>query len=120
MNLNAGCGFKRKKNWVNLDKYQQLNPDIVADLDKGLPFKNEIFEKILLSHVLEHISDVVFTMNELYRVMKSGGIMTIEVPEFPTHGSIADPSHKHFFTRNSFRYFVVGWCSTWDRSLETI
>lgn len=45
-----------------------------------LPFPDGTFDKILLSEVLEHLTDDVAGLRELWRVLKPGGIVAISVP----------------------------------------
>lgn len=63
---------------------------ISADLEPGramvaadimaLPFESDRFDRILCSHVLEHIPDDRKAMRELHRVLKPGGTALIMVP----------------------------------------
>jgi ubiquinone/menaquinone biosynthesis C-methylase UbiE len=45
-----------------------------------LPFAGESFDKVLMSEVLEHLSDDVLGLKEIFRVLKPGGIMALSVP----------------------------------------
>lgn len=45
-----------------------------------LPFDDETFDKIILSEVLEHISDDERALQEVYRVLKKGGVLALTVP----------------------------------------
>ena len=47
-----------------------------------LPFKDESFDKIICSEVLEHIPDYLMVIQEIHRVLKTGGIAGISyLPE---------------------------------------
>jgi len=46
-----------------------------------MPFKNAIFEQVLCSEVLEHIPNDVGVLAEISRILKSGGILILTVPE---------------------------------------
>jgi predicted SAM-dependent methyltransferase len=46
----------------------------------ALPYREEIHQFILCSHVLEHISDDQAAMREMYRVLVPGGMVLIQVP----------------------------------------
>ncbi|MGB4116683.1 MAG: class I SAM-dependent methyltransferase [Polaromonas sp.] len=54
-------------------------PVVEADLLKT-PFKNEEFDVILCSHVLEHIHEDVTALLELKRILAPSGLMIIAVP----------------------------------------
>lgn len=45
-----------------------------------LPFADESFDKVLMSEVLEHLSDDVLGLRELYRVLRPGGVLALSVP----------------------------------------
>jgi predicted SAM-dependent methyltransferase len=51
----------------------------IADITK-IPFKNDIFDLIVVMHVLEHIPDDRRAMGELLRVLKSSATAIIAVP----------------------------------------
>ncbi len=63
---------------------------VAADLDPTLagirldvqliPFKNDSFDCILCSHVLEHVPDDQKAMREIFRVLKLGGWAILQVP----------------------------------------
>ena len=46
----------------------------------SIPFKDECFDRILCSHVLEHVTNDQKAMEELYRVIKPSGWVIIQVP----------------------------------------
>jgi len=80
--LNVGCGEKYHKDWVNIDQYSD-NPNVYAcNLLKGIPFSDNMFEAVYLSEVLEHFTkkDAAALIRELYRVLKTNGIIRIVVP----------------------------------------
>ena len=54
--------------------------DIKADIC-NLPFKDNTFDVILCNHVLEHIPNDTKAMQELYRVMKVGGMGVFQIPQ---------------------------------------
>ena len=80
--LNLGCGDMILDGWVNCDKH---NPkaDIKADVLE-LPFENQVFEEVLLSHVIEHVSyrKHMLVYDEIHRVLKDGGKFTLAFPDF--------------------------------------
>lgn len=53
---------------------------ISGDITKGLPFKDNTFNKIIFSEVLEHLDKDHEAMKEIYGVLKPGGIVGLTVP----------------------------------------
>lgn len=45
-----------------------------------LPYKNSYFDAVVMHHVLEHVSNLEKTLDEVKRVTKSGAYITIAVP----------------------------------------
>jgi len=78
------CFLKRFKKLENLDytTTDLLSPiaDVKADIC-DLPFKDSSYDIILCNHVLEHIPDDTKAMQELYRVMKPGGMGVFQIPQ---------------------------------------
>ena len=78
------CFFKRFKNLKNLDytTTDLLSPiaDVKADIC-NLPFKDNTYDIILCNHVLEHIPNDTKAMQELYRVLKVGGMGIFQIPQ---------------------------------------
>jgi len=104
--LNIGCGFDIKEGYVNLDSVKLKGVDIVHDLDSfPYPFKDDTFEDILCSHVLEHVSDITKVMEEIYRISKDKAKVKIMVPYFASPNAWRDPTHKRLFNYDTFSYF---------------
>lgn len=45
-----------------------------------LPFQDEVFDAVVVQAVLEHVVDPVRCVNEIYRVMKSDGVVYADTP----------------------------------------
>ena len=45
-----------------------------------MQFKDESFDLIICNHVLEHIEDDRRALEEIYRVLKRGGVSILQVP----------------------------------------
>ncbi len=73
--------FKKLPNidYITADLYSPI-VDIKADI-LALPFKDNSFDIVFCNHVLEHIEDDKKAMNELYRVLKPGGMGIFQVPQ---------------------------------------
>ena len=53
---------------------------IKADVMKKLPFKDETFDTIILSGILEHLENPIKALKECNRILKKNGLLLIEVP----------------------------------------
>ena len=107
LKIDLGCGDNKRKDFIGVDKVDLQGVDIVCDIDKGsLPLDDNSVEEIFSMHFMEHVDDVVAVMEELWRVSKNGARIVIAVPYFTSVGAFRDPTHKHFFTYETFDYFT--------------
>ena len=56
------------------DFYKKKNKKFILIQNKILPFKDNEFDFVYASHVIEHVDDVSFFINELKRISKQGYI----------------------------------------------
>ena len=56
--------------------------DIVCDLNRPLPFKDNEFDTILLSDVLEHLYEPIQLWEEMYRILSPHGKVLLNTPFF--------------------------------------
>jgi ubiquinone/menaquinone biosynthesis C-methylase UbiE len=106
--LNLGCGRDIRPGYLNLDLAKIPGLDVVADLEKPLPFADDSFDEVFTSHVLEHVSDLFALLGELRRICRPGATIRIYVPHLSFFGAYTDPTHKRFFGYFSFDYFTEG------------
>ena len=120
MKLNLGSGSKILKGYVNVDKFQYYNPDVVHDLEKfPYPFEDNSVDEILLSHVLEHIGQNPEIFNniikEFYRICKNNSVIDIRVPH-PRHDDfISDPSHVRPITILGLQLYDKNLNEKWEK-----
>jgi predicted SAM-dependent methyltransferase len=81
--LNIGTGGVDLPGWVNIDETKP--GDILAHVPP-LPIRDASVTDVMMSHVLEHMpKDAgIILLAEVYRVLESGGELTIIVPDTPT------------------------------------
>jgi SAM-dependent methyltransferase len=107
--INVGCGRNVMPNWINLDSFPLAGVDIVADLEtcasSPLPLANNSADEFLLSHVLEHIRNVLPMMQELHRIAVPDAKMIIRVPYGSSDDAFEDPTHVRQIFVGSFGYF---------------
>lgn len=73
--------FRNQKNidYTTTDLFSPL-ADVKADIC-NLPFEDNSYDIIFCNHVLEHIPDDTKAMQELYRVLKPGGMGIFQIPQ---------------------------------------
>ena len=93
--LDIGCGPVKAIGHIGLDRYPFSGVDVVRDLRRGLPFNDDTFDGLRAHHVLEHFAgeDLLFLVNEVWRVVRSGGILEITVPDATSPNRYRDPTH---------------------------
>ncbi len=107
--LDVGCNKRKTDGAIGIDLLRLEGVDVVADIEKSLfPFLDSSFDKVICSHILEHVADLMGVMRELHRITRPGGQVLIRVPYFASVGAFRDPTHKRFFTARTFHYFVQG------------
>lgn len=105
--LNLGCQTNYLEGYINLDIDPEVDPDILHDLNFfPYPFKDNHFDEVYMSHILEHLEDVHRVMKEVCRITKKGGIIYIRVPHYSNPGSYADPTHIHHFSHKTLLYII--------------
>tara|TARA_B110000037_G_scaffold2314_1_gene2744 strand:+ start:383 stop:994 length:612 start_codon:yes stop_codon:yes gene_type:complete len=77
--LDIGCGYNANKFASVICDVQDLSnyyPDkkFTKLIEKKLPFKNNEFDFVIASHVMEHVEDVEFFIKELDRIANQGYI----------------------------------------------
>ena len=104
--LDLGCGGKKRPGVLGVDLNARTNPDILHDLNKfPYPFEDATVDHVIMDNVLEHLSNAIAVMEELYRILKTGGTAQIIVPYFRSNWAAVDPTHIHSFTTQSFAYY---------------
>ena len=104
--LDVGCGIKKRAGAIGIDRNPASAADVLCDLDRfPYPFADASFDELYAIHVIEHVSDVIKTMEEFHRLVRSGGLVRIETPHYTDFSSFCDPTHKSHLNSYSFRYF---------------
>lgn len=104
--LDLGCGKQKRPGSIGVDYSDRHSADVIHNLNVfPYPFNDDEFDEIYLDNVLEHLDDPMRVMEEVHRICKPGGCVKVIVPYFRSVWAFIDPTHKHFFTVDSFAYF---------------
>jgi len=98
--LNLGSGTKPLDGYINIDMFHRRKVNLVHDCSKPLLFDNESVDEVFSSHLFEHlkimcppntpdekasrwlIEGYVVVLKDWYRVLREGGKVIIEIPDF--------------------------------------
>jgi hypothetical protein len=104
--LNLGCCDAHMEGFCNVDRVPPA--DVITDLEKDWPWLEGTVDEIVANDVFEHLPDKIHTMNEAWRVLKPGGILSIVVPTTDGRGAFQDPTHCSFWTPHDLLYYTAG------------
>ena len=117
--LDLGCGAK-PKNPFNADEVFGIDvrDDLEANIKRAdlviepIPFEDDSFEYVTAHDLIEHIPRVIYMptrrnpfvelMNEVYRVLKTGGLFLSSTPAYPHAAAFIDPTHVNFIAEGTF------------------
>jgi predicted SAM-dependent methyltransferase len=112
MRINIGCGHDYREGWINTDISPKLRCNYVHDIrEEKLPVEDGEAEEVYCSGVLEQLQmneDLLFALNEMWRVLKKGGKLTLVVPNAEHSIAFQDPMDVRKFVPKTFNYFVEG------------
>lgn len=123
--LDIGCGTNPKNPFnadeiFGIDVRDDINLNIkrVDLIIEPIPFPDENFEYVTAYDFLEHIPRVIYlptkrnllkrhnafieVMNEVYRVLKVGGLFLSFTPAYPHAEAFRDPTHVNIITDQTF------------------
>lgn len=105
--LDLGCGRHKVEvpgaKVIGLDFFNNKNADVVCDLELGkLPFKDNEFDEVHSIHVLEHITNLLPLIDEIWRITKPNGKVFIKTPYFASSLAHSSLDHVRFFSYTSF------------------
>lgn len=83
---------------------------VVHSYFEDATFNNNFFDLVILNHTLEHLDNPIGILTKAGRILKKGGIIFVDVPNFGGLSSkflkkswpyLAPEEHKHQFTKQS-------------------
>jgi len=107
MKVSLGSGIEREAGFLRVDIDPKVNPDYCINIEKAhLPFATSTVDVVHCNNILEHLRNIDYTMEEIWRVLKPNGKLKILVPHYRNYNAYYDPDHIRYFTENSMIY----WC----------
>lgn len=98
-------------NPTTLDINPQMEPDIIHDLNQTpYPFEDNTFDEIHAYEVLEHlgqqgdIKTFYQPYNELYRILKPGGLLIASTPKYDSIWAWGDPGHTRIINQGTLAF----------------
>jgi SAM-dependent methyltransferase len=126
--INLGSGKDYKLGWLNLDILERSQPDVVLDLGRPVSFPLRVdsplvgpidltpgsISVVYANNVLEHVPDLPQLMGNCLQLLKTGGMMHLEVPYEHAATAWQDPTHVRAMNENSWLYYTdwfwyLGW-----------
>lgn len=106
MKLNLGANDRRIEGFISVDVCPPA--DQIADLTQPWPWPDSSVDEVLAFDVFEHLPSKRHSMNELWRVLRNGGVATIEVPTIRGVGAVCDLTHVSYWSAGDFEYYEKG------------
>ncbi|MGV8142973.1 MAG: glycosyltransferase [Candidatus Pacearchaeota archaeon] len=103
LSIDLGAGYNAKKGMIGLDL---RNSQIIADVTKGMPFGDNSVGVFRAHDFMEHLTDKIGLINEIYRCLAHGGILISQTPSTDGWGAFSDPTHVAFYNERSFHYYT--------------
>jgi SAM-dependent methyltransferase len=106
--LNLGAGNKLVPGAVQHDLVKHRPEiDVAWDLNEmPWPWADSSFDLIVARAVFEHLDrDLVQSLNECWRILRPGGLLSIKLPYWKADAAYEDPTHRWFFTLGSLAQF---------------
>lgn len=89
---------------IAIAKKRYKNINFQKSYLENVPFKTSSFDCVVMLDVLEHVIDEVQSLNEIYRILRGGGYLTISVPHQGLF-SVFDTSNYSYLLFKNFPSF---------------
>ena len=105
--VDLGCGNRKFAGSIGMDIVAVPGVvDVIADMSRGLPFRDNSLDGLYAYHVLEHVDDFLGLMGEIWRVCRHGGRVRVKIPHASSPYILwKDPTHKRGLSIATFAYF---------------
>ena len=112
LKLHLACGHDYNEDYINIDLYapDDAKCDVRFDVQK-LPYADNSVDEIKAFHIIEHFHffEIKEVLNEWYRVLKPGGRLYLETPDFlETCRSFVDGNPESGYDIEQWRIVLYG------------
>lgn len=106
--LDVGCGNAKTPGALGIDGNPGTQADVIHDLNVfPWPLESNHFDRVVCSHIVEHVADMIKFMEEVHRVSRAGATVEIVTPHFSSRFAYTDPTHVRQLGWRSFDYFMA-------------
>lgn len=111
MKLDLACGQNKREGFKGVDIAPGPGVDFVFDLETypWTIFQDNSIEEIHCSHYVEHVSDLMKFMDEIYRICIDGAKVTFLAPYYTSIRAWQDPTHKRVISEATWLYYNAKW-----------
>jgi len=104
---------------VDIAEFSEAKNVRTADLNiDPIPYPDNYFDYVTAYDFLEHVPRIIYVngkirnsfievMNEVWRVLKPGGIFLAHTPHYEHIEAFSDPTHVNFITQKTVDYFTI-------------
>lgn len=132
--LDIACGQNKQKGYKGVDIAPESDADIRHDLNRyPWPFEDNSVSEAFCSHYVEHVprealvllpsngngteiadhritkDGLIAFMEEVHRILKPRGTITITYPHLRSDRAFQDPTHTRFIPEATWSYFAKDW-----------
>jgi SAM-dependent methyltransferase len=108
LKLDLACGQNKTEGYFGVDIFP--GADAVVDLEQyPWPIESNSAEEIVCNHYVEHVTDLIKFMDEIYRILKPGGKVKLVAPYYTSIRCWQDPTHKRAISEATFLYYNKEW-----------
>lgn len=104
--IDLGCGYRKHPGAIGIDIARIPQVDVLADVTRPLPIRDNSVDAVYASHLVEHLDDLMAFMGEVWRVCKPDALVYLRFPHASTNYVIwKDPTHRRGVLLDTFEYF---------------
>lgn len=106
--VDLGCGTNKHDGALGIDIVDTSDADLVMDLSE-FPWElpSDSFSMVYCMDILEHVSEPLQFLEEVYRIAEDGANIRIKTPHFTNPNTWADPTHKRPFSARMFSDYIT-------------